>query len=138
MTNYQDKLINKIEELKATAETQYLDYAFYGIRFDYRDNLEEGFVFNSSKDNSGRYDERDFPEFGTDEYAEMDDLDGTSAYDFFDGEAEEESAFSRTIIEWFADEDLEGENMVSRRIKRGRHRMWRRQRRDNNVRMHSY
>lgn len=52
-----------------------------GIRFAEQD-LEVGCVFGNSKHNPAREDERDFPEFGSDEYDNLDDLDGTSAWHY--------------------------------------------------------
>jgi hypothetical protein len=55
------------------------EYWFVGIRFE--DNEREiGEICECSKHNLDREDERDFPEYGTPEYDEMMELDGTSAW----------------------------------------------------------
>lgn len=51
-----------------------------GVRFD--DKLYQvGDVLPNTKDNPDREDDREFPEFGTDEYNELPELDGTSAWE---------------------------------------------------------
>lgn len=54
------------------------------IRFDNRD-LEVWTELDNSRHNSDREDERDFPEYGTEEYDDMEELDGTSAWTIDDG-----------------------------------------------------
>ena len=56
------------------------DYECVGFRFDKRD-MEVGEHFSNSKHNPDRADERDFPEYGTEDYENMIELDGTSCYD---------------------------------------------------------
>lgn len=56
------------------------DYECVGFRFDKRD-MEVGECFGNSKHNPDRADERDFPEYGTEDYENMIELDGTSCYD---------------------------------------------------------
>lgn len=54
-------------------------YEYIGIRFE--DKLREvGEGCENSRHNADREDERDFPEYGTAEYLEMEELDGTSAW----------------------------------------------------------
>lgn len=56
------------------------EYEFVGIRFE--DKAREiGDICECSKHNTDRDDERDFPKFGTEEYDDMDELDGASAWD---------------------------------------------------------
>ena len=51
-----------------------------GIRFD--DKLYKvGDLLPNTKDNPDREDDREFPEFGTAEYNDLPELDGTSAWD---------------------------------------------------------
>ena len=50
-----------------------------GVRFD-DVKREIGDICNNSRHNADREDERDFPEYGSDEYDDMDELDGTSAW----------------------------------------------------------
>ena len=59
------------------------DYTFIGIRFENKER-KIGDVCEHSKNNSAREDERDFPEFGTEEYEEMPEFDGTSAWNLID------------------------------------------------------
>jgi len=55
------------------------EYVCIGIRFE--DKVRQiGDICECSKHNTDREDERDFPEFGTDEYSEMATLDGTSSW----------------------------------------------------------
>jgi hypothetical protein len=55
------------------------EYEFYGIRFEDK-SYSVGDVVANSKHNPDREDERDFPEYGTKEYEECEDLDGASAW----------------------------------------------------------
>jgi hypothetical protein len=57
----------------------FADFSFYGLRFEDKER-EVGEVCGNSRHNFDREDEREFPEFGSDEYDEMTELDGTSAY----------------------------------------------------------
>ncbi len=57
------------------------DIEYIGIRIGGRD-LHVGDVFGNSRHNPDRGDERDFPEYGTEDYESMEELDGTCAYDF--------------------------------------------------------
>lgn len=60
---------------------QYKDQYFYlGLRFEDKDR-EIGEVCEWSKDNPDREDEREFPEYGTEEYGNLPLLDGTSSWD---------------------------------------------------------
>lgn len=56
------------------------EYYYIGLRFENKDR-EVGEECEWSKDNLGREDERDFPQYGTPEYNELPTLDGTSAWD---------------------------------------------------------
>lgn len=79
-----------IENVCKNALEKYQDeYWYIGIRFEDKDR-EIGEICECSKHNLDREDEREFPEFGTPEYDEMFELDGTSAwnletYDDFEG-----------------------------------------------------
>jgi hypothetical protein len=74
--NHQE-LINKIlknyENLKN-------DWAYVGLRFENK-KRELGEVCENSKHNLKREDEREFPDFNSDEYKDLQTLDGTSAWD---------------------------------------------------------
>jgi hypothetical protein len=55
------------------------DYDYIGIR--YEDKLRQiGDICECSKDNPDRADERDFPEYGTEEYENLPDMPGTSTW----------------------------------------------------------
>lgn len=82
----------KIREFKAKIEEtvkkhninqieadDYAEYCFYGLRFENKER-EIGEACENSKHNFDRADERDFPAYGSDEYNDMMELDGTSAY----------------------------------------------------------
>ncbi|NCG67161.1 hypothetical protein GWJ21_04165 [Bacillus coagulans] len=55
------------------------EYWFVGIRFEDKER-EIGEICECSKHNLDREDEREFPEYGTPEYDELPELDGTSAW----------------------------------------------------------
>jgi len=57
------------------------EYEFLGIRFENKLRTVGEVIEECSKDNDSRDDERDFPEYGTEEYEEMEELDGISTYD---------------------------------------------------------
>lgn len=56
------------------------NYYEVGIRFEDKER-EIGETCENSKNNYAREDEREFPEYGTKEYEEMEEFDGTSAWD---------------------------------------------------------
>lgn len=68
-----------VQELFKRIEEQD-EYYVYGLRFEDKDR-EVGEICENSRNNIDREDERDFPEYGTEEYAEMEEMDGTSAWD---------------------------------------------------------
>lgn len=55
-------------------------YYYIGLRFENKER-EIGEECEYSRHNADREDEREFPEYGTEEYEEMELLDGTSAWD---------------------------------------------------------
>ena len=57
----------------------YAKYSYYGLRFEDKDR-EVGEICGNSRHNFDREDEREFPEYGSVEYEDMVELDGTSAY----------------------------------------------------------
>ena len=75
-----EETIKKIEEL----EEEYCTINGYGsyivgVRFEDKER-EIGEEIDSSRHNLDREDEREMPEYGTEEYEEMFELDGASAY----------------------------------------------------------
>jgi len=56
-----------------------MDYSYIGLRFEDKER-EIGETCENSRHNLDREDERDFPEHGTEEYEEMFEMDGTSAW----------------------------------------------------------
>lgn len=71
------ELIKKVTEL---AREFACDYEYVGIRFENKDrNIGES-IHDVSKTNPFRDDERAFPDYGTDEYDELEELDGICAY----------------------------------------------------------
>lgn len=70
------EMYEKVREIQAANE----DYFCIGIRFEDKQR-EIGEECEWSRHNSDREDERDFPAYGTDEYQEMEVLDGTCAWD---------------------------------------------------------
>ncbi|MCO7175571.1 hypothetical protein ACFP7A_00740 [Sporolactobacillus kofuensis] len=73
-------LTNMSETIKKLADDLYYDYDVVGVRFEDKDRVI-GEICENSRHNEDREDERDFPEYGTDEYEEMEELDGTCAWD---------------------------------------------------------
>ena len=81
----------------------YAEFCYYGLRFENKDR-KVGEACENSRHNFGREDEREFPEFGSDEYEEMEELDGTSAWYIA-----EDGSFDKKVYtgEWQTkDEDL--------------------------------
>lgn len=69
-----------IEKQCIEALEKYEDqYPYIGIRFEDKER-EIGDICENSRHNTDREDEREFPEFGTEEYEELFELDGTSAW----------------------------------------------------------
>lgn len=67
-----EKAVALLEELED-------DYDVIGIRYEDRD-LQIGDVVGNSRHNIDRDDERDYPDYGTEEYFEMEELDGASSW----------------------------------------------------------
>lgn len=65
---------------------EYLPYEYYAIRRESRFGLPAGFAFEASKSNWVRDDNREFPEFGTEDYNKLDELSGTCCYELVNGE----------------------------------------------------
>lgn len=57
------------------------DFFFVGIRFEDKERQVGDIITDVSRHNPDRDDERDFPEYGTEEYEEMEELDGVSAWE---------------------------------------------------------
>src|SRR5690625_2350470 len=75
------EMIKKIEEL----EEEYCTINGYGsyivgVRFEDKERVI-GEEIDNSRHNLDREDEREMPEYGTEEYEEMFELDGASAYE---------------------------------------------------------
>lgn len=86
------KQVIKLEEIIKGLKDQidggeYLPYEYYSIRRESRFGLPSGFVFEASKSNWVRDDNREFPEFGTEEYDKLDKLSGTCCYELINGES---------------------------------------------------
>lgn len=72
-----------------------------GVRFENKLRTVGEIITDVSKSGGNEIDERDFPEYGTPEYDEMDDLDGVSAYDALSDEwkpRREENAEKQSVI----------------------------------------
>lgn len=77
-----DKVMTKkemLETAKELLEELEWEYDSIGIRYEDRD-LNIGDEVGCSKHNEDREDEREFPEYGTEEYEEMYELDGASSW----------------------------------------------------------
>lgn len=66
-----------IEEKTKNLDTD--EYEFFGLRFENKE-YKIGDICLPSKHNPNREDERDFPEYGSEEYEELEELCGTSAW----------------------------------------------------------
>lgn len=73
-------LLEMHKKVKEIYKAREYDYYHIGIRFEDKER-EIGEVCEYSRHNGDREDERDFPEYGTPEYEELETLDGTSAWD---------------------------------------------------------
>ncbi len=73
-----------VKELWDDAKRFYEDnednYYYIGVRFEDKQR-EIGETCENSKDNPDREDEREYPEYGTEEYDELWELNGASAWD---------------------------------------------------------
>ena len=76
-----EKLLNqRLEELKLQLEDELDNFECAGIRFEDKSRKVGDTIREKSKHNIDREDERDFPDYGSDEYEEMQDLAGVSAW----------------------------------------------------------
>lgn len=91
-----------IDIIKSSLDSEFNE--FFGLRFDGRD-LPVGYWLENSKSNRDRDDAREFPEFGTEEYEEMEELDGTCCYDLFDGDSEKEYRFIDKVLNFYFEDD---------------------------------
>lgn len=71
------EMLKRIEELRLEYE---FDYIYIGIRFEDKERKVGEIITDRSRSNPKRDNERDFPEYGTEEYDNMDELDGICAY----------------------------------------------------------
>lgn len=69
----------KILEAKFSEIYEQDEFPVYGLRFEDKER-QVGDLCENSRNNIDREDERDFPEFGTEEYEEMEEMDGASAW----------------------------------------------------------
>ncbi|MCP4370107.1 MAG: hypothetical protein GY797_18635 [Deltaproteobacteria bacterium] len=74
---------SELEELVKAAMTEEIQDDFYviGLRFENKARHVGDIIEEVSRDNSDREDDRDFPEYGTDEYEGMEELEGISSWD---------------------------------------------------------
>lgn len=79
------EMMNKVNEIVKRNDENY-DYTILGIRFENKIREEGEIVKEYSKSNYDRDDERDFPDYGTEEYSELPDLDGISTYSITSGD----------------------------------------------------
>lgn len=78
----------KVKEMKKIVEKIYKElswsedgeYMCVGLRFEDKDR-EVGETCENSRNNINREDEREFPEYGTDEYFQLEEMDGVSTWD---------------------------------------------------------
>ena len=80
MVRFKNEHLKKLVGEALTEELQD-EYYVIGIRFENKVRQVGDVITECSRDNSGREDDRDFPEYGTPEYDEMDYLDGISTWD---------------------------------------------------------
>lgn len=75
------ELIERVESTVAQLEDldEYWGW-YFGIRFENKERTIGEIITDRSKHNIDREDERDFPQFGSDEYEEMPELEGVCAW----------------------------------------------------------
>ncbi len=69
-----------IKKIEKAIEKYEFEYSNLGIRFENKERTIGEEIEDYSKSNADRDDEREFPEYGSEEYEEMDELDGVCAY----------------------------------------------------------
>lgn len=74
------KVIDFIKKAEELVEEHTGEYDYIGIRFEDKVRTVDELIEDYSRSNPDREDEREFPEFGTEEYFEMEELDGICAY----------------------------------------------------------
>lgn len=79
-----ERLENKVEETQEINVEEVIEeledeYNFVGIRFEEKE-YQEGEVIADSKHNPDREDEREFPDFNSEEYEELEELPGVSTW----------------------------------------------------------
>jgi len=72
-------ILEMYEKVKKIYEQYEESYWYIGLRFEDKER-EIGEECECSRHNGDREDEREFPAYGTDEYEELEELDGTSAW----------------------------------------------------------
>lgn len=70
------EMMDMVKKIYAENEEKYY---YIGLRFEDKER-EIGDECESSRHNADREDEREFPQFGSEEYEDLDVLDGTSAW----------------------------------------------------------
>ncbi|MEK3718893.1 hypothetical protein [Paenibacillus sp. FSL R7-0333] len=73
-------IVEMYDKVKALHSELSEKYYFVGLRFENKE-YQVGEECEWSKSNVDREDEREFPDFGTEEYEEMESMGGTSAWD---------------------------------------------------------
>ena len=93
--------VKEFKEMLEQIKNGYLtsDYWYAGIRFEDKDREEGEIITDLSRNNVDREDEREFPEYGTPEYEEMEELDGVSAWELSVAD------LYNQIPHWFSDDD---------------------------------
>ncbi|RFA36245.1 hypothetical protein CAI16_05505 [Virgibacillus dokdonensis] len=86
-----------IERIREQWWNDEIDYDVIGVRFEDKER-QVGDICERSRHNSDREDEREFPEYGTEEYEEMALFDGTSAwnihtFDDFDSDQDRDHCY---------------------------------------------
>lgn len=79
-----EQLNQLLADIKNEYGEELEEFWYAGIRFEEKEREINEEITDFSKHNINREDEREFPEFGTDEYEEMDELDGVSAWNLAD------------------------------------------------------
>lgn len=75
-----EQLNELLKTITANNAEELEDYWYAGIRFEDKEREVGEVIEDKSKHNIDREDEREFPEFGTDEYENMEELEGVSAW----------------------------------------------------------
>lgn len=89
-------------------------YSQLGIRFENKERIVGDIIWDYSRTNRGRDDLREFPEFGTKEYDELEELDGVCAYKVYRNFGSKQYGWDDIINYNNMNEDINFEDVIGR------------------------